>query len=67
MRTTLELNEKLLTQVEEITGETSLSKAVNKALEEFVKQDRRRRLFASLGTRDLDLADWQEFRHRERT
>ena len=67
MRTTLELDAKVLAHVEEITGETSLSKAVSKALEEFVKLDRRRRLLASLGTRDLDLADWQEFRHRERT
>ena len=67
MRTTVELDEKLLSEAEKIAGETSPTKVVNRALEEFVRQDRVRRLLASLGTWDLDLDDWYEFRHQERT
>ena len=67
MRTTLDIDVKLLDQIERIVGEKSPSKAVSKALEEYVRQDRARRLIASLGTRDLDLDDWYEFRHMERT
>jgi Arc/MetJ family transcription regulator len=67
MRTTLEIDENLLEQVERIVGEKSPSKAVNKVLEEYVRQDRVKRLLASLGTRDLDLDDWYAFRHTERT
>jgi Arc/MetJ family transcription regulator len=67
MRTTLDVDEKLLAKVEEITGEKSPSKAVSKALEEFIRQRRVKRLIASLGTWDLDLDDWYEYRHQERT
>ncbi|MPZ49893.1 MAG: hypothetical protein GEU75_11480 [Dehalococcoidia bacterium] len=38
MRTTLDVDPKLLEQVEEITGEKSPSKAVNKALVEYVRR-----------------------------
>ena len=67
MRTTLDIDEELLERVERIVGEKSASKAVNKALQEYIRQDRARRLIASLGERDLDIDDWYEFRHSERT
>ncbi len=53
-------------QVEAITGEASKNKAVNKALEDYVRRVRIEELLASLGKLDLDLDDWYEFRHMER-
>jgi Arc/MetJ family transcription regulator len=67
MRTTVEIDEKLLATAERITGEKSPSKVVNKALEEYIRRWRAERLIASLGTWDLDLDDWYEVRHQERT
>jgi Arc/MetJ family transcription regulator len=67
MRTTLDVDEELLEKVEELTGEKSPSKAVNRALEEFIRQRRVKKLLAGLGTWDLDLDDWYEHRHQERT
>ncbi len=67
MRTTLDIDKKLLDEAARITGGRSLSVAVNLALQEYVRQDRVKRLLASLGTWDLDLDDWYEFRHQERT
>jgi Arc/MetJ family transcription regulator len=67
MRTTVEIDEKLLATAERMSGEKSPSKIVNKALEEYIRKWRAERLIASLGTRDLDLDDWYEFRHQERT
>lgn len=66
MRTTIDVDERLLAQVAAITGESSKSKAVNKALEEYVRRVRIEELLASLGKLDLDLDDWYEFRHMER-
>lgn len=66
MRTRLDINEKLLEQVLGLTGETSKSKAVNKALEEYVCRERIQGLLALMGKLDLDLDDWYEFRHMER-
>ncbi len=67
MRTTIDVEKKLLDEVTEVSGEKSLNKAVNKALEDYVRRDRLARLRASLGTWDLDLDDWYEVRHEERT
>lgn len=66
MRTTIDVDERLLAQVEAITGESSKSKAVNKALEEYVRRVRIQELRVLLGKLDLDLDDWYEFRHMER-
>ena len=66
MRTTLEVDEKLLTAVVEITGEKSKSKAVGKALEAYTRAERIAELRAMLGKLDLDLDDWREFRNHER-
>ena len=67
MRTTLDIDPELLEEAEKLTCEKSPSKAVNKALREYIRQSRVQRLLASLGKRPLDLDDWYEFRHRERT
>ena len=67
MRTTIDIDKKLLQEVLEATGERSVTKAVTKALVEYVQQRRLAKLRASLGTWDLDLDDWYEFRHQEWT
>jgi hypothetical protein len=67
MRTTVEIDKELLATAERMSGEKSPSKIINKALEEYIRKWRAERLIASLGTRDLDLDDWYEFRHQERT
>ena len=67
MRTTIDIDKKTLEDLTKRTGEKSVNKAINKALAEFLRQDRTKRLLASLGTWDLDLDDWYEFRHQERT
>ena len=66
MRTTLDVDPKLLTDVVKVTGEKSKSKAVNKALEEYIRYSRVERLLDLQGKLDLDLDDWYEFRHTER-
>jgi len=67
MRTTLDLDRRLLDETAKISGEKTLSLAVNRALGEFIRQERKRRLLASLGNRDLNLDDWSRYRHEERT
>jgi Arc/MetJ family transcription regulator len=67
MRTTIDIDAGLLEEVEKIVGEKSPSRAVNRALKEFIRQDRIKRLLGSLGTWDLDLDDWYEFRHQDRS
>ena len=66
MRTTIDVDDRLLTQVLEITGERSKSKAVSRALEDYVRQERIKGLLALRGKLDLDLDDWYELRHMER-
>lgn len=64
MRTTLEIEETLLDKVEKLTGEKSKSKAVRRALEEYVQWR------AIEGLRELagkiDIADnWRELEELE--
>ena len=66
MRTTIDVDDRLLAQVLEITGESSKSKAVNRALEDYVRQERVKGLLALRGKLDLDLDNWYELRHMER-
>ena len=54
MRTTLNLEEKLRDEVIKLTGAGSKSEAVNKALEEFVRSDRVRRLLDAPGKYAFD-------------
>ena len=67
MRTTIDIDPALLEKAEESMGEKSPSKAVNKALAEYVRRRRIAELRASLGTWTLNLDDWYEVRHEERT
>jgi len=66
MRTTFDVDPELLKEVEKLMGAKS-SKALNAALAELIRLKRKERLLASLGHRDLDIDDWYEFRHSERT
>jgi len=66
MRTTLDLDPKLLEDVVKATGQKSKTKAVSKALEDYIRDDRLRRLLRRQGKLDLALDDWYEFRHMER-
>jgi Arc/MetJ family transcription regulator len=67
LRTTVDIPEETLKEVERITGEKSVSRAVRKALEDYIRHARIERLRASMGDWKLDLDDWYEFRHSERT
>jgi Arc/MetJ family transcription regulator len=49
MRTTLNLNEKLLEEVVCISGEKDKGRAVNKAMEEYVRRQKIERLLAARG------------------
>ena len=62
MRTTIDVDEKLLKQAEAITGESSPSKAVNAALRELVRRQKLRELREMLGTTDWEdnLAELEE-------
>ena len=64
--TTLDVDEKLLNEVVKVTGENSKSKAINSALDEYLRHVRMKRLLELQGNLDLDLEDWYEFRHAER-
>ena len=66
MRTALDIDERLLEKVVELTGESNKSRAVNKALGEYVRRMRIEDFLSLLGKLDLDLDDWYEFRHMER-
>ncbi len=66
MRTTLDLDPKLLEDVVKATGQKSKTKAVSKALEDYIRDDRLKRLLRRQGKLDLALDDWHEFRHMDR-
>ena len=66
MRTTLDIDKQVLEGVVALTGEKNKSRAVNKALKEYIRQARIKELLALRGKLDLDLDDWYEFRHMER-
>ena len=62
MRTTLTVDEKLLSEVVSLTGEKTTGRAVCKALTDYVRYRRIQELRGMLGS--TDLADnWYEFRH----
>lgn len=64
MRTTLDVDEKLLADVVKATGEKSKSKAVRRALEGYLRGARVAELRAMLGNTDV-LDNWYELRHLE--
>lgn len=64
MRTTLDIDEALLTEVVETTGESSKTKAVSKALSEFVRSAKRKKLQKLAGGLELG-EDWKVWRETE--
>lgn len=64
MRTTIDIDEKLLDQVVELTGEKTKSKAVGAALREFLRGLRLDEMMAVAGTMEFD-EDWDVWRRTE--
>ena len=64
MRTTLDIDEDLLDAVAKATGERSKSKAVGKALEEYVRGRAYDKLLAMAGTMEFD-EDWNIWRRTD--
>ena len=64
MRTTMDIDRKLLDDVVALTGEKTKGKAVNKALEEYIRKKRIEELRAMAGTIDL-VDNWYELRHMD--
>ncbi len=64
MRTTLNIDGKLIDEVAKLTGEKNKGKAVNRALEEYIRRKKIEELRAMLGTIDL-VDNWYELRHME--
>ncbi len=64
MRTTVDIEEKFLEEVAKLTGEKSRSKAVNKALEEYIRLKKLEELRRMAGAIDL-VDNWYELRHME--
>ena len=64
MRTTLDVDEHLLSEVVSLTGEKTKGKAVSKALAAYVRHRRIQELRGMLGTTDL-IDNWYELRHME--
>ena len=62
MRTTLDVDENLLSEVVCLTGEKTKGKAVAKALSAYVRHRRIQELRGMLGTTDL-IDNWYELRH----
>jgi Arc/MetJ family transcription regulator len=65
MRTTLDIDASLLDKVQKATGATSKKKAIEKALEEFLRNKRRMELIELIGNWDdfaLSLEELQEMR-----
>lgn len=54
MRTTLNIDEKILAEVIEATGEKSKSKAVNMALKQFIRQKTIKNLLSMVGKLEID-------------
>ena len=63
MRTTLDIDVDLIEGVVALTGLHNKGKAVNSALQNYVRQTRIKKLLELQGNLDLDLGDWYELRH----
>ena len=64
MRTTLDIDSRLLEEVAKTTGEKSLSKAVSRALDEFLRRRKIERLIELAGKIDL-VDNWRELEEIE--
>jgi Arc/MetJ family transcription regulator len=66
MRTTLNIDDRLLTEVVNETGETDKGRAVNKAMEEFIRRRKIERLISLARAGKIRFeGDWQERHSRE--
>lgn len=64
MRTTFDVDETLLEQVKAMTGEKNQSKAVSKALREFLRHAAVENLLGMAGKIDL-VDNWYDLRHMD--
>ncbi|HEY7466575.1 MAG TPA: type II toxin-antitoxin system VapB family antitoxin [Dehalococcoidia bacterium] len=64
MRTTVDIDPKLLEEVERIAGEKTLSKAVTRALEDYVRRRKIEELIALAGKVDIE-ENWRELEELE--
>ncbi|MDO8530628.1 MAG: type II toxin-antitoxin system VapB family antitoxin [Dehalococcoidia bacterium] len=64
MRTTLDIDKDVLEEVARLTGERKKSKAVMKALQDYVRRRNIERLWSLAGKIDL-VDNWHELRHAE--
>ena len=64
MRTTIDIDPKLLAEAEAILGESSPSKTVNRALSELVRKRKLNDLSQMLGRLHLDY-DWEKEKEKE--
>jgi len=64
MRTTLDVDRELLEEIEKLTREKSPSKAVSKALREYIRRQKVEELIALAGKVDL-IDNWRELEERE--
>lgn len=64
MRTTLNVDEKILDEVISLTGAKNRSQAINWVLEDFVKKKRLQRLLELRGSLHLE-NNWKELREME--
>jgi UDP-N-acetylmuramyl pentapeptide synthase len=62
MRTTVDIEEGLMEELVKLTGEKS--KALNKALEEYIRRKKIDKLWSMAGKMDL-IDNWYELRHME--
>jgi hypothetical protein len=63
MRTTLDIDSQLLADIEDLTGENSKSKAVNKALEEYRQMKAIQNILAMAGK--IEMRSWEEMEEEE--
>lgn len=64
MRTTLDIDKEVLDEVMRLTGERRKSKAVTKALQDYVRRKKIEKLLSLAGKIDL-VDNWYELRHME--
>ncbi len=65
MRTTLNIDDKVLSDVMLVTGKKNRSEAIRMALQEYLKQQQKKKLLAMRGTVNID-DNWVELRDLEK-
>ncbi|MEE9494235.1 MAG: type II toxin-antitoxin system VapB family antitoxin [Gammaproteobacteria bacterium] len=65
MRTTLNIDDNILSEIMHITGKTNRSEAIRIALQSYLKQQQKKTLLALRGEVDI-LDNWRELRELEK-